>query len=466
MGKLKETVLTVDDDPSITRAISFVAENEGYSVLQAEDGEEALSVFEQQKPNIIFLDIHLPKRDGLDVLERIKEVDKTVPIIIITGEGTMQLAVKAMQLGAFDYLTKPLDLNYIKRIMKNSLSDSTIALSNGTTNISFGEENKYQIIGKSNAIQEIFKLIGSISITSNYTSVLITGESGTGKELVARGIHANGKFSDQPFIPINCTALPETLMESELFGHEKGAFTGAIDRRLGKFEIAKHGTIFLDEIGDLSSNLQQKLLRVLQEREFERLGGNQTLPVHARFVTATNRNLEQMVKDGEFREDLYFRLKVADIELPPLRDRREDLELLMMYFLDKYNRQVGKMIKGFSPEVVNRLATYSFPGNVRELENIIHRAVILSSREVIFNDAIDLKTDPKPEVSTASFPIISSNFSESREYILEMFEKQFVRNMLEQHNGNVSAAANASGMTRQNLHRLLAKHGVSADEFK
>lgn len=460
-----EKVLVVDDDASIIRAITFVAENEGYQTLAAGDGDEALAQFADAAPDMVFLDIHLPKRDGLEVLGLLKEKNNSVPIVIITGEGTMQAAVKAMQLGAFDYLTKPLDLNYIKRIIRNSLRSEPISATDSSSNIAFGDD-KYQIIGRSPAIQEVYKIIGSISVTSNYTSVLITGESGTGKELVARAIHQNGKFSDQPFIPINCTALPETLMESELFGHEKGAFTGAVERRLGKFEYAKHGTIFLDEIGDLSLNLQQKLLRVLQEREFERLGGNLTLPVHARFITATNRNLPQLVKDGQFREDLFFRLKVADIKLPPLRDRRDDLELLMMYFLDKYNRQVGKMIKGFAPEVVNKLMNYGFPGNVRELENIIHRAVILTTREVILNDSLDLKTEPVPADMNVEFPIVSANFSESREYILDLFEKQFVGTILQQYMGNVTAAANASGMTRQNLHRLIAKHGIAVEEFK
>lgn len=461
----KDKVLVVDDDPSIVRAITFVAENEGYESVSAGDGEEALTVYSTESPALVFLDIHLPKRDGLDVLRVLKEHNNTVPVIIITGEGTMQAAVKAMQFGAFDYLTKPLDLNYIKRIIRNSLRHEPISTPEGMANISFGDD-KYQIIGKSGSIQEVFKIIGSISITSNYTSVLITGESGTGKELVARAIHQNSKFSDQPFIPINCTALPETLMESELFGHEKGAFTGAVERRLGKFEIAKHGAIFLDEIGDLSLNLQQKLLRVLQEREFERLGGNLTLPVHARFITATNRDLPQMVKEGKFREDLYFRLKVADIKLPPLRERRDDLELLMMYFLDKYNRQVGKFIKGFGPDVFTRLINYPFPGNVRELENIVHRAVILTTRDVIVTDVLDLKPETPPTDVNLEFPIISTNFSESREYILDLFEKQFVSTILQQYMGNVSAAANASGMTRQNLHRLIAKHGIEVDEFK
>jgi DNA-binding NtrC family response regulator len=459
-----EKVLVVDDDASIVRAITFVAENEGYKAIPASDGDEALEKFRLEEPSMVFLDINLPKRDGLEVLELFKERNSAVPIIIITGEGTMQAAVNAMKLGAFDYLTKPLDLNYIKRIIRNSLRSEPVSESEHA-NIAFGDD-KYQIVGDSTSIQEVYKIIGSIAVTSNYTSVLITGESGTGKELVARAIHQNSKSADQPFIPINCTALPETLMESELFGHEKGAFTGAVDRRLGKFEIAKHGTIFLDEIGDLSPNIQQKLLRVLQEREFERLGGNHTLPVHARFITATNRDLPKMIEEGEFREDLYFRLKVADIKLPPLRDRKDDLELLMMYFLDKYNRQVGKIIRGYAPEVVETLQKYPFPGNVRELENIVHRAVILTTRDVILNEALDLKSEAKQSDENLEFPIISTNFSQSREHILEMFEKQFVATILQQYMGNVSAAATASGMTRQNLHRLIAKHSINSEQYK
>jgi DNA-binding NtrC family response regulator len=314
-------------------------------------------------------------------------------------------------------------------------------------------------------MQEVYKLIGSISTTPNHTSVMILGESGTGKELVARTIHKSSVNADQPFVPINCTALPEALLESELFGHEKGAFTGAVDRKLGKFEIARGGTIFLDEIGNLSPQLQQKLLRVLQEREFDRLGGNSSLHVDARFIAATNRDIAADVKKGNFREDLFFRLNVVTVSLPPLRDRREDIPLLANYFSKKYNDQMKKYIKGFSNEAMAFLRAHPYHGNVRELENLIERAVMLTKGEVILPDSLT-DTLPSPSYQGVSLPITSQTFSKSRRDILTTFERQFILGRLNTYHGNVTAAAKASKMTRQNFQRLMTKHRINAKKFR
>jgi transcriptional regulator with PAS, ATPase and Fis domain len=312
-------------------------------------------------------------------------------------------------------------------------------------------------------MHEIYKLIGSASTTPNHTTTLITGETGTGKELVARAIHNNSCCPSEPFIAINCTALPETLLESELFGHEKGAFTGAVNKKIGKFEYAGKGTIFLDEIGDLSPYLQKKLLRVLQEREFERLGDNTTIPIEARFIAATNQNIESKIKNRTFREDLFFRLNIVNIHLPPLRDRREDIYMLAHFFLARYNNQLKKNVTGISDEAVSLLESYSYPGNVRELENIIERAVMLTGGNVILADVLcELAEDI--HLKSDSIPIVSPEFAVSRDHILNLFEKNFIMDTLRQHKGNVSAAAKTSKMSRQNFHRLMTKYKIKASD--
>lgn len=314
-------------------------------------------------------------------------------------------------------------------------------------------------------MQEVYKLIGSISTTPNHTSVLIVGESGTGKELVARAIHAHSSNAREPFIGINCTVLPESLLESELFGHEKGAFTGAVDKKIGKFEIAQRGTIFLDEIGDLSSSFQQKLLRVLQEREFERVGGNEIIKVEGRFITATNRDIEHDVKQGKFRKDLFYRFNVVTIQLPPLRERKVDVPLLANYFLSRYNIQLKKSVKGFSNEAMSLLQSYTYPGNVRELENLIERAVMLTKGDLILPEVFKDVVDPASRMG-APLPIGGSTFKKSRALIRAIFEKQYVLDQLNKHHGNVTASAKASGMTRQNFQRLMTRNKISAGRFR
>jgi two-component system response regulator AtoC len=314
-------------------------------------------------------------------------------------------------------------------------------------------------------MQEVYKLIGSISTTPNHTSVLIVGESGTGKELVARAIHAHSSNAREPFIGINCTVLPETLLESELFGHEKGAFTGAVDKKIGKFEIAQRGTIFLDEIGDLSSSLQQKLLRVLQEREFERVGGNEIITVEGRFITATNRDIEHDVRQGKFRKDLFYRFNVVTIQLPPLRARKGDVPQLSNYFLSRYNIQLKKAVKGFSNSSMSLLQSYRYPGNVRELENLIERAVMLTKGDLILPEVFKDVLDPASRKGT-SLPASGLTFKRSRAHVLAMFEEQYLLDQLNKHHGNVTASAKASGMTRQNFQRLMTRNKIAARKFR
>ncbi len=463
----KPTVLVVDDDPKILFAFREVLRKNGYKSIVARNGADALQKIASERPSMVFMDITMPKLDGLEVLKQMKTQNLRVPVVIITGYGTMQTAIKAMQLGAFEYLTKPLDVGMIRDITRKALASTrhSLQVTERSPLRSTDMTDRYMLIGNSAPMQEVYKLIGSILTTSNHTSVLILGESGTGKELVARTIHIAGPNAQEPFVPINCTALPEPLLESELFGHEKGAFTGATERKLGKFEIAQKGTIFLDEIGNLLPNLQQKLLRVLQEREFERLGGNNSIRVEARFIVATNRDLELEMKNGNFREDLFFRLKVVTVSLPPLRERKEDIPHLANYFLLKYNSQIKKSITGFSDEAMALLQTYDYPGNVRELENLIERAVMFTKGDIILPDALQEPALQTP-IRAASLPITSQDFSKSRTDLLNMFERQFVSELLRKYHGNVTAAAKASNMTRQNFQRLMAKHNIQAKSFR
>lgn len=458
----KTKVLVVDDDRNILFAFREVLKKEGLALTEAIDGKEAISKFSSEKPDIIFMDITMPKCDGLEALKKIKEKNGSTPVIMITGQGTMQTAVQAMKLGAFEYLTKPLSVAKIRSVLQKALLSVDKKVKIEKPALEANITDQHDLIGQSSQMQDIYKLIGSISLTPNSTSVLITGETGTGKELVARAIHSNSAFSNEPFVAINCTALPATLLESELFGHEKGTFTGAEDKKLGKFEIAKNGSIFLDEIGDLSSNLQIKLLRVLQEREFERLGGNEKINVQARFIAATHQNLAKKVKEGTFREDLYYRLNGVVIQIPPLRDHLEDVKLLCEYFLQRYSEKLKKNIKGFSQKALDYLSSYSYPGNIRELENMIERAIMLTHGDIIFIEIFSELAEPTDSLPN-SIPILNEDFTESRNHVLTLFEIQFLEKQLKKYNGNISAAAKASKMSRQNFHRLVIKHKLETN---
>ncbi|OGG45607.1 MAG: hypothetical protein A3F84_15505, partial [Candidatus Handelsmanbacteria bacterium RIFCSPLOWO2_12_FULL_64_10] len=351
-----EKILVVDDDAAIVFALRRTFEKEGYAVVSAKDGVAGLGAIRSGAPDLAFLDITMPGLDGLSVLAKVREEQIDVPVVIVTGFGTMQTAIRAVQLGAYDYITKPLDVDQVRSAARRALELRRLREEVRGLRARLGTRPpEDSIIGNDPKMQEVYKAIGAVTTTPNETNVLITGESGTGKELVARAIHAHGPAAREPFVGINCAALPGDLLESELFGHERGAFTGATDRKPGRFEIAGGGTIFLDEIGGLSPDLQQKLLRVLQEREFERVGGNAPIPVRARFITATNRDLEGEVRRGAFREDLYFRLNVMRIPLPPLRERRGDIPSLVNHFLSRYSRILNKRISGIVPEVLDML---------------------------------------------------------------------------------------------------------------
>jgi DNA-binding NtrC family response regulator len=388
---------------------------------------------------------------------------------VITGDGNMDTAIRAMKMGAFDYLTKPLDIDKVRIIAQRAIEllqmkDKIDELQNQLKKKS--EREGTNIVGQHPLMQDLFKKIGVVSNTPNTTNILILGETGTGKELVARVIHENGSHSKQPFQAINCTVLPENLLESELFGHEKGAFTGADRRKPGKFELAHDGTLFLDEIGDMPETLQKKLLRVIQERSFERLGGNEQIQLNARIIAATHQNLKEAVTKGTFREDLFYRLNVMEILLPPLRNRKEDIPLLAKYFLDKYSDRLEKKFNGITSEVVKTLTQYSFPGNVRELENIIERAVALEQAEVLSMQSMPSGLLNVESSQTVDIPILAKEFSSAKKIIIETFEKKFISQKLIETRGNVSEAARIADIDRQSFQRLMKKYNLSSEDFK
>jgi len=372
------SILIVDDEPNIRRVLEAVFSKSGYTVFTAENGRKALDIVATDPELCVVLcDLVMPDMTGMDVLAAVRESNPGISVVMMTAHGTIKSAVDAMRLGAFDYVTKPFDVDEIKMVVNNALERSVLIDENSQLKAELKNRFRFdEMIGGSGKMQEVFRIIERVA-DSNAT-VLIRGESGTGKELVAKAIHHNSKRASRPFIAVACAALPESLLESELFGHEKGAFTGAAGQKAGRFELAHKGTLFLDEISEIPAQTQVKLLRVLQERQFERVGGVKTIGVDVRVVAATNRDLEKAVKDGEFREDLYYRLQVIQVFLPPLRERREDVPLLIDHFIRKYNAENSKNIKYVDSAAMDILMAHNWPGNIRELENTVERGVVLA----------------------------------------------------------------------------------------
>lgn len=385
-----KSILVVDDEPNIRRVLDAVFTKSGYTVLTAENGKKALDIVStEQGLQVLLCDLIMPDLNGMDILKAVREMNPNISVVMMTAHGTIKSAVDAMKLGAFDYITKPFDVDEIKLIVNNALERSILI----EENIQLKQQLKSrygfdEIIGNCGRMQDVFRMIERVAQSS--ATVMIRGESGTGKELVARAIHFNSKRSMKPFVAVACAALPETLLESELFGHEKGAFTGAVGQKAGRFELANKGTLFLDEISEIPPSVQVKLLRALQERQFERVGGMKTVNVDVRLVAATNRDLEKCVADGSFRDDLYYRLQVIQIFLPPLRDRLDDIPLLTEHFINKFNERNEKHVKFVDQATMDLLMRYKWPGNVRELENAIERCVVLADddAELITSDLL------------------------------------------------------------------------------
>ncbi|WP_094602796.1 Regulatory protein AtoC [Sporomusa silvacetica DSM 10669] len=446
------SVLVVDDKLTVRRLIFEVATKAGYQAYLAENGLKALEMTRANKPSVIIMDIKMPEMDGLEAFKIIHQEYPEIPIILMTAYGTIDTAIEAMKMGAFDYLVKPSNVDEIRNVLARALQMR--CMRDEGTALKGERQNQYSlnnIIGKSALMQNVYKIVGRVAQTN--ATVLITGESGSGKELIAKTIHNNSVQRDGPFIKVNCGALPEGLVESELFGYEKGAFTGATARKLGRFELANKGTIFLDEIGELPSLIQVKLLRVLQEREFDRVGGTETIKVDVRIIAATNRNLEDSVRKGEFRDDLYYRLKVVPIHVPALRQRAEDIPLFIDHFIRRFAFEAHLEVPLITSEATNLLCQYSWPGNVRELANVLERAVILSQGIVDVPDLPGLL--PSNEQS-----VVSVSDTNTLKDSMRRVEKQIIANMLKQHNGNKVKTAQALDISRRALLYKIVEHGL------
>ncbi len=436
-------ILYIDDEISALKAISAILRKQGYNVYVAKSAEEGISILKNTQFELLLLDYRLPKMDGIDVLRWLKLSEIKIPTIMLTAYGTIEKAVEAMKLGAYHYLIKPVDTELLLNLIKEAIEKTQ-----GLKSLITDESPFPEIIGKSNAMKEVFHIMQMV-VKSN-ANVLITGESGTGKELVARAIHKNSLRKSKPFVVVDCTTIPENLLESELFGHEKGAFTGATERKTGLIELANEGTVFLDEIGELPMVLQKKLLRFLQEKEILRIGSTKRIKVDVRVISATNRNLETAIKEGAFREDLYWRLNVVRVILPPLRERKEDIPLLVRHFLDKYSRENNKPIPQLEPEVMEALVGYDWPGNIRELANVIERAVVLSPSGVI-----SMKHLPKRIQEKSGW-----TFSNENSFNLLEVEKSLILRALNSTGWNQTRAAEMLGISRKQLRTKMKNHGL------
>jgi len=456
-GEVVKRILVVDDEVGTRESLKMILKND-YEIFLAKNAEEAFLQIKEHFPALILLDIILPDLDGLKVLEKIKQREPDAVVIMITATKTVKTAVEAMKLGAYDYVTKPFDVDELRLIINRALSTKALKEENRRLreeiDKSFAFEN---IIGKSKAMKETFKVVRQIADTKS--TVLIMGESGTGKELISRAIHYHSNRKNCPFVTINCAAIPETLIESELFGHEKGAFTNAIEKKMGRFEVAHQGTLFLDEIGELSLTTQAKILRFLEEKEFNRVGGSKTIKVDVRLITATNKDLSQLLRKGEFREDLYYRINVVPIVIPPLRERKEDIPILLDHFIKKFNEENNKNVKGMSKETLELMMRYEWPGNVRELENLIERLIALTSNEIIQADELPFDLLDTPKINDLKESIFDGkvSFLEAE----EEFERAIILDALKKSKYIQSHAAEMLGISRRILKYKMDKLGLN-----
>jgi len=453
----KQRILVVDDDPSILELIKIDLDSEGYQIDTAKTAKDALSKLEEGVPyELVMLDVRLPDATGVTVLEKVKSKNVEVPVIMISAYATVELAVEAVKKGAYDFISKPFELEELHIRVSNALSSRNLSAEVKTLRDQLGERYRFEnIIGKSPKMQRVYDLLKDVAMSD--ATVLITGESGTGKELVARAIHANSRRKNKPFIVINSAAIPETLLESELFGHERGSFTGAISRKIGKFEAAESGSIFLDEIGDLSPSLQVKLLRVLQEREFERVGGLEKIKIDVRIVSATNKDLAKEVENKTFREDLYYRLNVLQIDLPPLRDRIEDVPMLAMHFLREYAGRMAKNISGISNEAMDLLQRCQWRGNVRELENAIERAVVMAKGSELELCDFPMQMEPRL-INTEGAKYLRDDTGMPS---VQDLEREALEMAIKKCGGNITKAAKTLGIGRDTLYRKMRKYSIN-----
>jgi nitrogen regulation protein NR(I) len=470
-----QTILIVDDDKSIRYSLKRMME-EKYSILTAQNGNEALDRVREGSPDLIIMDVKMPGRSGIEVLKEIKLIDPKALVVIMTAYGTTETAIEAMKYGAYDYILKPFPIPQMKRLVDKALAlRKLIKEEVAYAPLAVSEGEGERIVGSSPKMQEIYKMIGQVAPSD--VTVLLRGESGTGKELIARAIYHHSLRSNQAFLPVNCAAIPDTLLESELFGHEKGAFTGATSRRIGKLEQCQGGTIFLDEIGDMSLSTQAKLLRVLQEKSFERLGGTETIKVDIRFIVATNKNLEEAISNGEFREDLYYRLNVVSITIPSLRERKEDIPDLVSYFLKKFDRELKRGTVGITPSAMEKINSYEWPGNVRQLENVLKRARVLSQGEWILEDQLlfekgwekreadeELSKKNVEDLLDALFEELSNAPAAPQDLdMISNLERGLILRALQKTKGNQLRAATLLGIHRSTLRGKMEKYNIKKE---
>lgn len=452
------TILITDDEVNIVSGLKYAFEDEGYTVLSANNGLEAWHLVNTNAVDLVITDLRMPEMDGYELIRKISASYPMLPIIVLTGHGTIETAVETMRDGAVDFFTKPVDLDKLLLVVKKSIKNSQLQEQNRKLSEEIDKlrsQQKYsKIIGKSGKLSQMMQIINQVAPTK--ASVLITGESGTGKELVADAIVSLSDRKDKPFIKVHCASLSESLLESELFGHEKGAFTGASSQKKGRFELADGGTIFLDEIGEIDMSTQVKILRVLQEREFERVGGEKTIRVDVRLIAATNRDLASEVKKGNFREDLFYRLNVVHIEVPPLRERKEDIELLTINFLDEFNKEDGRKIEGISPQARRALLNYDWPGNIRELKNCIESSVVLAKGNIIQLEDLPPQVTQKEGEAKSSITI-------NLPTTMEDAEKKIILSTIEYCAGNKSRASELLDIGRKTLHRKLNEYMGKTD---
>ncbi|MCZ7602423.1 MAG: sigma-54 dependent transcriptional regulator [Melioribacteraceae bacterium] len=457
---MENTVFIVDDEESILKLLThWVKSKWGYNVRTFTNGTDALNAL-SENPSLILLDIMLPDINGNEVLKRIKTTNQNLPVIMLSAQGSVEVAIESIRLGAYDYFPKPIDQNRLEPAIKNALTNYELVKRINELEENLQKEYSFDnIISTDNSMQKVFRLVSKV--LDNDITVLIQGESGTGKELIARAIHYNGSRKEKPFIVVNCASIPRELLESELFGHEKGAFTGAHQRKIGKFELGNGGTIFLDEIGEMEMSLQAKILRVIQQKEFERVGGTEVIKTDVRILSATNRDLKEAVDNKEFREDLYYRLSSFPIFIPPLRERRGDIIILIDYFVNKFNDKLSKNVKGFSKSALKVLYDYDWPGNIRELENLIERCIILTDQ-----NEIDISILP-PQISGHSSSSLSMSngelFGDNSPVIpFEKLKEEAIKHAVKVTSGNIVEAAKKLNIGRATLYRLMDKYGIEA----
>ncbi|HEX2874134.1 MAG TPA: sigma-54 dependent transcriptional regulator [Polyangiaceae bacterium] len=471
-------ILVVDDEPNLRRVLSAQLERDGYDVHTAEDGEQALTILKEHHIDLVITDLRMPRIDGMELLRRAQKLDAELPVVMITAHGTVDNAVEALKTGAFDYLTKPFDQIEVRTIVAKALKTRDLSATEAShpfheIPVEGGAEvgARYGIIGQSSSILDLYAVLDRVADTP--TTVLITGESGTGKELVARALHESSSRRDKSFIKVNCAAIPKDLMESELFGYERGAFTGAVGSKPGRFELASGGTLFLDEIGSIPVEMQVKLLRALQESEFERVGGVRTIRVDVRLIAATNSDLKKEIAQGSFREDLYYRLNVVPIRLPSLRERASDIPLLGLHFIRKFNARLKKNIDGIEPAALARLTSYPWPGNIRELENVIERAVLFCDGDELHLGDLPAEmrgasglpdapasTTPLPPPSSEPSSALSDGLKEQVKAAMSRLERELIVRALEQTNGNVTHAARLLKISRKGLQLKMKELGL------